>query len=202
MQIVLCSSGYKNFETLRRTRSLISSTLPTVTRPRKSRVVKTTNNFTEVAQQSKARRKDDFIIAFSPVCVDHIFAARFNGTNENRSLQKPQQSRTKVHLVIFNKRYGGWLRSGDNAVFLSYQFKKLSKLVLMVCHLPSLRLPQANEHRIGQEPFLGEEAYARRLAVQCRLYTARTPAACTASAQCLKGLCGIRYGGQYRQCRV
>lgn len=29
--------------------------------------------FTEVAQQSKARRKDDFLIAFSPVC---LFASR------------------------------------------------------------------------------------------------------------------------------
>lgn len=99
---------------------------------------------TEVAQQSKARRKDDFIIAFSPVCAKQLLAARLSGTNENRLLQKPQQSHTKVHLVKSNKRFDGWLRSGDNVVYLNYQFRKPSKLVSMVCYLPFLLVSQAH----------------------------------------------------------
>ena len=41
-----------------------------------------TTGITEVAQQSKARRKDDFLIAFSPVIAEATATAYKGATNE------------------------------------------------------------------------------------------------------------------------
>ena len=41
-----------------------------------------TSSITEVAQQSKARRKDDFLIAFSPVIAEATATAYKGATNE------------------------------------------------------------------------------------------------------------------------
>lgn len=41
-----------------------------------------TSSFVEVVQQSKARRKDDFLIAFSPVIAEATASAYKGATNE------------------------------------------------------------------------------------------------------------------------
>lgn len=92
---------------------------------------------------------------------------KLQSANVNRSLRKPQQSHTKVHPVTFNKRFDGWLRSGDNVVCLNCQFKKPSKLVLMVCRLyPSywfrklIKVELDKNRSSGKKPMLGGSLFS------------------------------------------
>lgn len=85
-------------------------------------------NITEVAQQSKARGKDDFLIAFSPVSHFCTPAQRHNLTSI-RSSQKLPQPHTKETPLIFSRRFAGLSRCGELAMSSKLQSWKLWRLV-------------------------------------------------------------------------
>jgi DsbC/DsbD-like thiol-disulfide interchange protein len=82
--------------------------------------------YTEVAQQSKARGKDDFLIAFSPVRFPSSVDA-IQLTN-NRLSWRLRQQLTKVHRMTSNSEFAGLLKSGDSAMSSRDQFLTQWKL--------------------------------------------------------------------------
>jgi len=133
MLIVLHSFGCRNYvmPMLLNGSILYTWQMVCLPRPQRCRWRLNAESVTEVAQQSKARRKDDFLIAFSP--VSYSKPQMLPCWLAPRSSLMPPPRRTKELPTRFSKSWGEWWKYGDSDKSLKPPFRRPLRDELKVC---------------------------------------------------------------------